>query len=178
MKLFWRKRYHVTKRKDGSIKRIRYDLDYAFPLVFPNRLVDLSGEAKIMDELKVEGKVQYAKAIDTLVFAINDLNSNLQLSFRAAYVAYWNEPDKNEGYFERLVSGIIEQQHHLKMCEVLIRGLIGLASILPPNSDQFGTEYIKIMERIGAPLGPQVTQQRIEEAKRVTEEILGGKNES
>lgn len=163
---------------DGHFKTVYRNVDDAFPLYIPGWQANLAAAGKILDKINGEIKAEYSSAIHGLLFALDDLNQGLMMTFRGAYVVYQNDPFEHGAFFEREVAKLLDEQRRLRALKVQIDGLIELAKLLPAQSTDFAKVLSNIVDRMGYLLLPETTSQRIEEARQIANKMSGGGNEN
>jgi hypothetical protein len=122
-------------------------------------------------------KGEYVTAIHGLLFSLDELNQGLMMTFRAAYIVYQNDPCSHSDFFEREIAKLLDEQRQLRALKVQIDGLIELARLQPQNTGEFANVLSNVVDRMGSLMLPQVTADRVEEAKRIAREMAEAKNE-
>jgi hypothetical protein len=170
------KTYRV-KCKDGSVKTVYKNVGDAFPLCIPGWKGDLSAAGKVLDKANADLKAEYATAIHGLLYALDELNQGLMMTFRAAYVVYQNDPCEHAPFFEREVAKLLDEQRRLRALKVQIDGLIQLAKQKPEHSEEFARIMANVVDRFGTLLLPQATSKRIADARKLTKRMAEGRND-
>lgn len=166
---FWRT--YKVRCSNGHTKTVYRNVDDAFPLFIPGWKANLSAAGKALDKVTAELKGEYATAIHGLLFALDDLNQGLMMTFRGAYVVYQNDPCRHGDFFEREVAKLLDEQRRLRALKVQIDGLIEIARLQPQNSDEFAKLLANTVDRMSVLMLPEATAQQIEEAKRIAREM-------
>jgi len=172
----WSKTYRV-KCPNGHTKTVYRSVDDAFPLFIPGWKANLTAAGKVLDKATAEMKGEYATAIHGLLFSLDELNQGLMMTFRAAYVVYQNDPCKHSDFFEREIAKLLDEQRQLRALKVQVDGLIELARLQPQNTNEFAKVLSNVVDRMGFLMSPEVTADRIEEAKRIAREMTEVGNE-
>lgn len=170
------KRYRV-RCPNGHTKTVYRNIDDAFPLCIPGWKANLSVAGKAIDEITADIKGEYATAIHGLLFALDDLNQGLMMTFRAAYVVYQNDPCLHGDFFAREVAKLLDEQGRLRALKVQIDGLIEIARLQPQNSGDFARLLASIVDRMSFLILPEATADRVEEAKRIARKMTEVENE-
>ncbi len=165
---------YQVRCRDGSVKTVYKKVDDAFPLCIQGWNADLSAAAKILDKVNAEVKAEYATAIHGLLYALDELNQGLMMTFRAAYVVYQNDPCQHGLFFEREVAKLLDEQRRLRALKVQVDGLIQMAKLKPEHSEDFLRVLVHVLDRMGTLLVPQATSIKIAEARRLAKRMTGG----
>lgn len=168
---------YKVKRPNGQIKIVYKDVDDVFPLYIKGWKANLDAAVKVLDKAKVDIKAEHATAIHGLLFALDELNQGLMMTFRGAYILYQSDPYEHSGFFEREVAKLLDEQRRLRTLKVQIDGLIGLAKLQSEHSDEFVKVFANIVDRIDSSMVPQVTPQRIAKAKQIAKKIAEDQHE-
>ncbi len=177
MRLPFSKTYKV-RCPDGSVKTVYKNVDDAFPLHVPGWKANLSATGKFIDKVDANVKAEYSTAIHGLLFALDEFNKGLMITFRGAYVVYQNDPYKYADFFEREVAKILEDQRHLRILKIQIDGLIELAKLQSNQSEDFAKALAKVVDSMGSLMMPQITSERIQQAKEIVKQISEGGHEN
>jgi hypothetical protein len=156
---------------DGSIKTVYKNVDDAFPLHIPGWKANLVAAGKVLDKASADMKAEYSTAIHGLLFALDNLNQGLMMTFRGAYVVYQNDPYKHSDFFEREVSKLLDEQRRLRTLKIQIDGLIELAKLQPKQSEEFARALASVVERMGSLMMPQTISERIQQAKQIADQM-------
>lgn len=155
---------YKEKCPDGTSRRIYRDIDVAFPLYIKGFEANLSakGEAETVGAVKVDAA--YSNRIDGLLFALDELNQGLMVTFRGAYLAFSANPCGSGDYLKREVSKILDEQRRLRLIKMQLDALTLVAQTQPIDSDEFAKQISEIVQKIGTYPGHEVTQDELEKA--------------
>ena len=170
-------RTYTVKCPNGHVKTVYRNVDDAFPLFIPGWKANLTAAGKVLDKVSAEMKGEYATAIHGLLFALDDLNQGLMMTFRAAYIVYQNDPCEHSAFFEREVAKLLDEQRRLRALKVQIDGLIELAKLQPANSVDFAKVLANVVDRMGTLMLPEVTADRVEQARQIAHKMTEAENE-
>lgn len=168
---FSRKTFKV-KCKDGTVKTVYRHVNDAFPLHIPGWQANLFAAGKMLETGGADLKAEYATSMHGLLVSLDDFNKGLMMTFRAAYVVYQNDPCEHGSFFEREVTKLLEEQRRLRTLKVQIDGLVQIAKLHPENSKEFSIAMANVVDRMGYMLMPQITLERISEARSLAKKIM------
>ena len=83
---------YKVKSPDGHVKTVYRNVDDAFPLFIPGWKANINAAGKFLERLSGEIRAEYSTAIHGMLFALDELNQGLMMTFRAAYIVYQNDP--------------------------------------------------------------------------------------
>lgn len=167
------KSYH-TKCPDGSIKTVYKNVNDAFPLFIEGWEGKLSSKVKAEDLVNVDANAAYKTKIDGLLFALDDLNQGLMMTFRAVYVTYTTDPCGNSAFLQREVSKLLDEQQRLRTLKLQIDFLLKLAQQHKDGTEEFARLFSDLVQRIGGYPGQEVTVSELKSAADDAKVLLGG----
>ena len=172
---------YKVKGPNGQIKTVYRDVNDAFPLYIKGWKANLKAAVKVLDKASVDIKAEHATAIHGLLFAVDEFNQGLMMTFRGAYILYQSDPYEHSGFFEREVAKLLDEQKRLRILKVKIDGLIELAKLQSEHSDEFVKVLANIVDSVDPSIAPQVASQRsaekIAEAKQITKKSAEDQHE-
>lgn len=163
---------YTVKCPDGTVKTVYRNVDDAFPFFIPGWKAKLKIAGKALEEVIGELKTEYSTAIQGLLFGLDDFNNGLMMTFRGAYIVYKNDPCKHGMFFEREVSKLLDDQSRIRTLKLQIDGLITLASLQSSNSSEITKTISKIVDQMGSLSLPELTRNRVVEARKITKEMI------
>lgn len=160
---FWRKTYDV-KCLDGTKKTVYKNVDDAFPLFI--RGFDSNLAANVRSESLGDGNLdsKYTTKIDGLLYALDELNQGLMMTFRAIYMVYSSDPCGNVLFLQRECSKLIDEQRRLRSLKIQIDALINMIKATPDNAEAISNIFSDIVQRIGNYPGMDVTTYELQRA--------------
>ena len=159
---------------DGSTKTVYKNVNDAFPLFIEGWEGNLSAKLKSETIANGEFKTAYASKIDGLLYALDELNQGLMMTFRAVYVTYSSDPCGNSVFFQREVSRLLDEQRRLRALKIQIDALLRLAQNQHNQSDEFTKLFCDVVQRIGVYPGKDATTQEMKDAAADVKVLLGG----
>ena len=157
--------------------RVYKNVDDVFPLVIPGWEGSLKAVAKVHDKVNAEIKGERASKIHGLLFALDKSNNGMMLIFRGAYVGYQNDPCRYGDFFERELTKILDYQRRFKSIELQIDALIEMARLQPHSSEEFTKAFARVVDRMGAYVLPEVTAERVKEARQIAKGMTEDEDE-
>ncbi len=168
------KKSYDVRCPDGSTKTVYKDVNEAFPLFIEGWEGKVA--AKVKAENLGEGEInsEYASKIHGLLYALDELNQGLMMTFRAVYVTYSTDPCGNSQFFQREVSKLLDEQRRLRALKIQIDGLIIMTKNQPNNFDQLTKIFSDLVQRLGVYPGQEVTVAEIRKAEDDAKALAGG----
>ena len=124
----------------------------------------------ILEELKSE----YASKINGLLYALDELNQGLMMTFRAVYITYSTDPCGNSHFFQREVSRLLDEQRRLRALKLQIDGLIIMVKSQPNSVAQLTRIFSDLVQRLGVYPGQEVTLAEMRRAEEDARALAGG----
>lgn len=162
------------KCPDGSIKIIHKNIDDAFPLAVKDVETNSKGGLEAKDIASLNVSTDYKSKIQGLVYCLNDLNQDLMILFRSAYIAYQADPCNDKGFFQRQIDGIIMDQKRMTTLRLQIRGFISLAE-KNPNHGEVMKAYLQIINSMGINSG-EAAAIAVSENREAADRWIGGEH--
>lgn len=169
----WAKTYEV-KCPDGTVRIVHRRIEDACPLFIPGWKADVGAEFKGIDSLTATARAKYETHIHGLLFALNEQNESLMLSFRTVYVAYLSNPCKNDGFFRRELEKLLDEQRKISQFKVKISALIQLINSSPGSSAELAAIFRDMAGYSGQAIAAPVASTEIAETRLVARELMGG----
>ncbi|HTS18182.1 MAG TPA: hypothetical protein VMP11_11460 [Verrucomicrobiae bacterium] len=132
----------------GSTKIVYRRVEDAFPLHLPGWKSKIQGSASLPGRGKGEIKSEQETKVEGLLMGLDDLNKDLLLRFRGAYIAYQSDPCAGHEFLLREVAKLLDEQQRLLRLRLQIDGLINLVKSGKGNNE-FLNLYQKIVYQIG-----------------------------
>jgi hypothetical protein len=155
---------------DKTSKTVYKNIDDALPLYIPG------WEGKVTTESQqVNISAEYATKIHGLLFYIDESNQNIIFHFRMIYIGYKNDPCNDNGYFNRQVEKIREEQNKLMMFKAKIELLKHLAEKNPYNPEQFNELYEQTLEQYSGVNIPKAAELEINQTRKIAEKLWAGR---
>ena len=154
--------------KDGSTKRVYYDIDKAFPI----HIAGWQGEVRL--DLDASIAAEYSTLIQHVAEHLGQENARINLAFRGAYLLYQGDPCNNEDEFRDTLRFVRDGHEHYGALRGAIDNLVELARTGPDRDEFFESSEMKAVERLSgnAPLS-ELTSYRISEARAQMAKSIG-----
>ncbi len=153
---------------DGTSKTVYKDIDDALPLYIPGWEGNLTTELQ-----QVNITAEYATKIHGLLYIIDEFNKNIIINFRITYLAYKNDPCNDNGFFNRQIEKIIEEQNKFVMFKAKIELLKHLAETYTDNPEQFNRLYEQTFEQFSGVNIPKAAALEIAETRTIAKKWAG-----
>ena len=173
-------KYFKHKCADGTTRLVYKSLDDAFPLELKTAKSNFEGNFDALKNLKGRAKAQYETKIVGVLYEIDGQNNNLMLQFRAAYVAYFNNPCKEDEYFKQQTQILLREHTRLTEIKMKVKLLIDLAKAYPDAPEKLQPVYSEIIKRIDGSVGiiaRDAAQLEITETREIASQWAGTKND-
>lgn len=168
----FRQSYDV-KCPDGSTKTVYKDVNVAFPLFINGWKGNFSSEVKAKELGDAAVKAEYATKIDGLLYALDELNQGLMMTFRAVYITYSTDPCGNALFFQREVSKLLDEQRRLRALKLQIDSLITMVKTQPNNLEKLTHIFSDLVHRIGIYPSQEVTIAEMRKAEQDAKALSG-----
>lgn len=174
MRLKWpfRKTYNV-KCPDGSVKTVYKKVDDAFPLLLSGWEGKVGVSADVLKKVNADLEAEYASKVHGLLFSLDEVNQDLMMSFRGAYITFQSDPCGAAEFLQREMKKLLEEQIRLRTRKVAIDGLIELAKGGDAQREEFLKVFMSIVDNMATMQLPEATTAEIEEARKNARELAG-----
>jgi hypothetical protein len=152
--------------------RVYRNVDEAFPLYVRDHEKSVSASIRDATGFGAETDIAFKNQIGTVLFSLDELNSSTMMDFRAAYIAYSNDPCNNGEFFNREIVRIREGRNYLQELKMKIAGVI---TSLSAGGEASGAGRILHEVLTSLKLEPlaDVAAQEIEDARDAAELLAG-----
>ena len=141
---------YTVKCPDGSTKTVYKDIDKALPFHIQGWEGNISSKIKSEHIGNIEIGAEYQSKIEQLLIGIDDINNNVMIDYRLAYLAFQSDPCENNTFLITEIQKISEEQRRLKSFKILISSFIEMAKVNGENnSDRIVEVYCDIMRQMG-----------------------------
>ena len=145
----WSKTYTIIC-PDGTSRIIYKNIDDAFPLNMSGFETKMSGKFGTEDIKNLEIDADYKTKVENLLFGLDDINKDLMLTFRSAYMAYVTDPCTNSQYLTTQIEKITFEHSKLKKHKLQINSLVDMLKISNGNSSEvIMNTYCNIINEMG-----------------------------
>lgn len=168
----WAKTYSVTCA-DGSTRQVYKDINVACPLFIPGWKADVTAEMSGLGDVAGAANGKYETQIHGMLFALNEQNQSLMMSFRAIYLAYQTNPCGADGFFQREIEKLLDEQRKISALKIQIAALIQLISA-NPHSPELTQIFGNIANRMGGPSVVEAASLEIAQTREIAKCLVGG----
>lgn len=169
---WFRGKTYTVKCPDGSIRTIQRDINDAYPLFVDGAKVDLGADIKGLNKLSAAVKAKYERQIEGTLFAINEQNQSLMMSFRTIYLTFTTNPCGNDAFFQREMAKILDEQRRLSALKLQLSTVVQLALGNPADTSGITKIFGDIAARIGGPASAPAATLEIEEARNAAKALI------
>jgi hypothetical protein len=170
-------RTYKVRCPDGSEKVVYKNIDDAFPLFLPGFKASLDGGTKIPATANAEIRAVYESKIQGLLFGLEELNQDLMMKFRSAYVVYQSDPCGGHHFLQRQIELILHEQSRFKRVRLQIDGLIALVKSSKSVGDCMPI-FQDIVQQVGGGTVREAIVMEIKDATSVAKKWIGKPNAS
>src|SRR5690348_9057387 len=124
------------KCTDGSVRLIHKNVDKAFPLALKEQQKQFNADLEAQKKASLKLNSEYTERIQGLLFSISEQDESLMVNLRCAYIGFQTNPCGGDGFFQRQVERVIEEQNKFMKLKTQITGLIAIAKECPNNSEK------------------------------------------
>lgn len=161
---------------DGTVRFIHKNVDKAFPLALKEQQKKFNADLEAQQQINLSLNSDYTEKIQGLLFSISEQNQSLMMTLRSAYIGFQTNPCAGDGFFQRQVARVNEEQHRLMELKTQITGLIAIAKEFPNNSEKVLSLYLDIVGKIGGKGIADAAIAEIEANRNIAQKWTGGKN--
>jgi hypothetical protein len=172
----WMKSY-IVKCPDGSTRAVMYNIDDAFPLHISTESSRKEGGASASLEgpqLTAQAKTEYETKVQSLIFALDEKNQSLMMSFRSVYMVFVSNPCANSDYLKREVEKLLDEQRSITRLRTRIRGLIDLVNSSPKDTQIILDTFKEISGDLGDGGIAEAAKIEIVETRRIAKALTEG----
>ena len=169
----WGKMYDV-RCPDGSVRTVYRNIDHACPLFIHGWKADVSADLKGIGDLSGDVKTKYETQIHGLLFTLNEQNQSLMMSFGTVYLAFMTNPCGNDGFFQRELEKLLDEQRRISALKLQIAALIQLISASPNDTSQLTAIFRDIAARTGGSAVASAASLEIAETRATARSLIGG----
>ncbi len=150
----WAKQF-VVKCPDGTPRYIHKNVDDAFPLFLKERSSNAKASIDALDHAKADVAKDQKDTIGYILFRIDDKNSSMQASFRAAYIVYAASPCTKSDYLQQAVESIRKEEQNLRSAEMAITNIINAiintssAAIKDDHRELLNHQLLSVLKIVG-----------------------------
>lgn len=170
----WSRTYDV-RCPDGSTRTVYRNIDHACPLFISGWKADVSADLKGVGELSGDAKAKYETQIHGLMFSLNEQNQSLMMSFRTVYLAFMTNPCGNDGFFQRELEKLLDEQRRISALKLQIAALLQLIAASPNDTDKLTEIFGDIAARTGGTAIASAASLEIAETRAIARSLVGGK---
>lgn len=146
-------RSYFVRCPSGAFKRVFWSAERAFPSSVPGFDAKLSSniDTDVLTNTKFGAK--YKKKADALLFSLDELNGDLQLLFRGAYVLYQTDPCEHGEELRAQIRDITARHQQLRAASVGIRSYVEMMKDPDADVSIVTQKYIELAHLLRLPDG-------------------------
>lgn len=165
---------------DGTPRVIYKNIDDAFPLKIESFETDISAKIKTENIQDAELKAKYKTKIEDLFFGLDDINKDLMVTFRSAYIAYTTNPCADSQFLINQMEKITFEHNKLKRVNFQINSLINMLENADKSSSKIiMAKYCDIISEMGlnGECQKEIIVEEIKSSSNDVKILSGGENE-
>ena len=170
---------YTIKCKDGSVKILYKKVEDAFPLHIQDKETSYSSKLSIPESVEANIEGTHLSNLKALIFHIDDLNGDIMLKFRGAYVNYKSDPCNGQARYDDQTTGIIENHQRLRTGQVQIQALLAMINASGSVTQECIDKFLEIVDKMGNDIPPLIAADaaaaRIEQSREIAKDITGDK---